>query len=49
MVGRTPEEIHELKEAFTTVFKVELQEHTVSFCKDDEITSAFFVNILKVI
>ncbi|KAG0034428.1 hypothetical protein BGZ81_004678 [Podila clonocystis] len=47
LVGRTPEELHELKEAFTAVYKVELQEHTLSFCKDDEITTAFFVNILK--
>ena len=48
MVGRTPEELHELKEAFTTVYKVDLQEHTLSFCKDDQITSSFFINTLKV-
>ncbi|KAF9426196.1 hypothetical protein BGZ94_006830 [Podila epigama] len=47
LVGRTPEELRELHEAFNTVYKKSLEEHTLSFCKDDKITSDFFINILK--
>ncbi|KAF9125196.1 hypothetical protein BGX30_000576 [Mortierella sp. GBA39] len=46
LVGRTSEEIAELKEAFTAVHKADLKEHVLSFCKVNE-TNAFFVAILE--
>ncbi|KAF9990414.1 hypothetical protein BGZ75_001896 [Mortierella antarctica] len=47
LVGRTPEELRELREAYTTVHKGEdLLQHVLGFCKDD-ITKAFFTEIVK--
>ncbi|KAF9550526.1 hypothetical protein EC957_000200 [Mortierella hygrophila] len=46
LVGRTSEEITELKEAFTAVHKADLKEHVLSFCKVNE-TKAFFVAIFE--
>ncbi|KAF9924989.1 hypothetical protein FBU30_005153 [Linnemannia zychae] len=46
LVGRSPDEIAELKEAFTTVHQSDLKEHVLSFCKNEE-TRAFFIAILE--
>ncbi|KAF8931959.1 hypothetical protein BGZ47_011599 [Haplosporangium gracile] len=46
LVGRTSEEIAELKEAFTAVYQANLKEHILSFCKLEE-TKAFFIAILE--
>lgn len=47
LVGRTSEEITELKEAFSAVHQADLKEHVLSFCKLEE-TKAFFIAILEV-
>lgn len=47
LVGRTSEEITELKEAFKAVHQADLKEHVLSFCKLDE-TKTFFIAILEV-
>lgn len=47
LVGRTAEEIVELKEAFTAVHQADLKEHVLSYCKLEE-TKAFFIAILEV-
>lgn len=46
LVGRTSEEITELKEAFKAVHQADLKEHVLSFCKLDE-TKTFFIAILE--
>ncbi|KAF9910742.1 hypothetical protein EC991_005727 [Linnemannia zychae] len=46
LVGRTSEEIAELKEAYTAVHQSDLQEHVLSFCKIEE-TKKFFIAILE--
>ncbi|KAG0244380.1 hypothetical protein B0O80DRAFT_448950 [Mortierella sp. GBAus27b] len=46
LVGRTPEELRELNEAYTAVHQSDMLEHVHSFCKDD-LTKAFFTDILK--
>ncbi|KAG0277168.1 hypothetical protein BGZ96_002996 [Linnemannia gamsii] len=46
LVGRTSEEITELKEAFSAVYQADLKEHVLSFCKLEE-TKAFFIAILE--
>ncbi|CAO3574229.1 unnamed protein product [Mortierella alpina] len=47
LVGRTPEELRELREAYATVHKGEdLLQHILAFCKDDT-TKAFFTEVVK--
>ncbi|KAF9104389.1 hypothetical protein BGX27_010113 [Mortierella sp. AM989] len=46
LVGRTPEELRELHEAYTALHHADLKEHVFSFCKDD-ITTEFFASILQ--
>ncbi|KAG0203239.1 hypothetical protein BGX28_004421 [Mortierella sp. GBA30] len=45
-VGRTPEELRELHEAYLAVHKSDMLEHVLSYCKDD-ITKAFFTEMVK--
>ncbi|KAI8598044.1 hypothetical protein EDD21DRAFT_383752 [Dissophora ornata] len=47
LVGRTPEELKEVSDAYITIHKQDLLEHIHSFFKDD-VTKAFFTAILKV-
>ncbi|KAF9356165.1 hypothetical protein BGX34_010078 [Mortierella sp. NVP85] len=46
LVGRSPEQLRELQEAFKAVHQTDLLEHVHSFC-EDEITKAFFTEIVK--
>ncbi|KAF9994199.1 hypothetical protein BGZ79_001084, partial [Entomortierella chlamydospora] len=45
LVGRTPEELRELHEAYKALYKGDLKEHVLSLCKDD-IDKDFFSGIL---
>ncbi|KAF9978264.1 hypothetical protein BGZ73_003071 [Actinomortierella ambigua] len=48
LVGRTPADIKELKEAFPAVFQTELQPYVLSLLKDEEeAVHQFFIEILK--
>ncbi|KAG0365567.1 hypothetical protein BGZ54_006402 [Gamsiella multidivaricata] len=46
LVGRTPEDLRELREAFTAVHNADIQAHVLSYLKDD-LTKTFFIDILK--
>ncbi|KAF8959887.1 hypothetical protein BGZ46_001683, partial [Entomortierella lignicola] len=46
LVGRTPEELRELHEAYTAVYRADLKEHVLSLCNND-ITKSFFTAILQ--
>jgi hypothetical protein len=46
-VGRSPEQLRELQEAFKAVHQIDMLEHIHSFCSDD-IIKAFFTEIIKV-
>ncbi|KAG0270527.1 Annexin A7 [Linnemannia exigua] len=46
LVGRTTEEIAELKEAYTAVHQSDLKEHVLSFCKLEE-TRKFFIAVFE--
>ncbi|KAI1320952.1 hypothetical protein EDD11_009275 [Mortierella claussenii] len=46
LVGRTPEDLRELDEAYAAVYHGNLKDHVLSFCSDD-ILKTFFTNLLQ--